>query len=65
VILSLFNESENPPSNNEMVEISILSINFDRNEYKSLSIFIYHCPDLLALTEIDELDINKEFINFK
>jgi hypothetical protein len=65
IISSLFNESENPSSNNKIVEISIPSINFDRNKYKSLSIFIYHCPNLLVLTKIDESDINKEFINFK
>jgi hypothetical protein len=48
-----------------MIEISIPSINFDRNEYESLSIFIYHCPNLLTLIKMDESDINKEFINFK
>jgi hypothetical protein len=65
MILFLFNESEDPLSNSEMIEISISLINFDRNEYKSLSIFIYHYPDLLALTKMDESDINKKFINFK
>jgi hypothetical protein len=48
-----------------MVEISIPLIDFGRDEYESLSIFIYYCPDVLALTKIDELDINKEFIDFK
>jgi hypothetical protein len=65
MILFLFNESENPSSNNEIIEISISSINFDRNEYKLFSIFIYHYPDLLTLIKIDESDINKKFINFK
>jgi hypothetical protein len=65
VISSLFNESKDPPSNNEMVEISIPLINFDRNKYKLLSIFIYHCSDVLALTKINELDINKKFIDLK
>jgi hypothetical protein len=65
IISSLFNESEDPSSNNEMIEISIPSINFDRDEYVLFFIFIYHCPDLLALTKINELDINKEFINLK
>jgi hypothetical protein len=65
MILSLFNESENPSSNNKMIEISIPLINFNRDEYKSLSIFIYHCPNLLALIKVNESDINKEFINFE
>jgi hypothetical protein len=65
VILFSFSKSEDSPSNNKMVEISISSINFDRNEYKSFFIFIYHCPNVLALAKIDESDINKEFINFK
>jgi hypothetical protein len=65
VTSSLFNESENPSFNNEMVEISIPSINSDRDEYESFFIFIYHCPDILVLTKIDESDINKEFIDFK
>jgi hypothetical protein len=65
MILSLFNESEDPSSNNKMIEISILPIDFDRNKYKSFSIFIYYCPNLLALIKVDELNINKEFINFK
>jgi hypothetical protein len=50
MILSLFNESEDPLSNNEMIEISIPPIDFNRDEYKLLSIFIYHCPNILALT---------------
>jgi hypothetical protein len=65
IILSLFNESEDFSSNNEIIEISIPSINFDRNEYESLFIFIYHYPDLLALIKINESDINKKFINLK
>jgi hypothetical protein len=65
ITLSLFNKSEDPLSNSEMIEISIPSINFDRDKYKSLSIFIYHCPDLLALIKMDESDINKKFINLK
>jgi hypothetical protein len=65
VILSLFNESEDSLSNNEMVEISIPLINFDKDEYKLFSIFIYHYPDVLTLTKIDKSDINKEFIDLK
>jgi hypothetical protein len=65
IIISLFNESEDPSSNNKIIEISISLINFDRDEYKSFSIFIYHCSNLLALIKINELNINKEFINFK
>jgi hypothetical protein len=65
IILSLFNESEDPSSNNEIIEILISPINFNRNKYESLFIFIYYYPDLLALIKIDESDINKEFINFK
>jgi hypothetical protein len=65
VISSLFNESEDLLSNNEMVEILISLINFDRDEYESLFIFIYYCPDVLILTKMDESDINKEFIDFK
>jgi hypothetical protein len=65
VISSLFNESEDPSSNNKMIEISISLINFNKDEYKSLSIFIYQCLNILALIEINESDINKEFINFK
>jgi hypothetical protein len=38
---SLFNESEDPSSNNKIIEISIPPINFNRNKYKSLSIFIH------------------------
>jgi hypothetical protein len=65
VILLLFNESEDLSSNNEMIEISISLINFNRNEYKLFFIFIHHCLNLLALIKVNELDINKEFINFK
>jgi hypothetical protein len=65
ILLFLFNESEDPSSNNKIVEISISPINFDRDEYKSFSIFIYYCPNLLALSKINESDINKEFINLK
>jgi hypothetical protein len=65
MISFLFNESEDPLSNSEIIEISISSIDFDRDEYESLSIFIYYYPNVLALTKIDESDINKEFINFK
>jgi hypothetical protein len=65
MILSLFNESENPSSNNKMIEISISPINFNKDEYKSFSIFIYQYPNILALIEMNESDINKEFINFK
>jgi hypothetical protein len=65
IISSLLNESEDPLSNSKMVKISIPPINFNRDEYKSLFIFIYYCPDVLALIKMDESDINKEFINFK
>jgi hypothetical protein len=65
MILSLFNESEDPSFNNEIIEILIPLINFDKDKYKSLSIFIYHCPDVLALIEMDESDINKKFFNLK
>jgi hypothetical protein len=65
MILSLLNESEDPLSNNKIIEVSIPLINFDRDEYKSLFIFIYYCSDLLALIKMDESDINKKFINFK
>jgi hypothetical protein len=65
VILSLFNESEDSSSNNKMIEISIPLINFDRNKYELFSIFIYYCPNLLALIKVNKLDINKKFINFK
>jgi hypothetical protein len=65
MILFLFNESENPSSNNKMIEISIPLIDFDRDEYELFFIFIYHCPDLLILIKMDESNINKEFINLK
>jgi hypothetical protein len=65
IILSLFNESEDSSSNNKMIEISIPLIDFNKNEYKSLSIFIYQYPNMLALIEVNESDINKEFINLK
>jgi hypothetical protein len=59
MILSLFNESEDPSSNNKIIEVLIPSIDFNKNEYKSLSIFIYQYPNILALTEMNELNINK------
>jgi hypothetical protein len=65
MILSLLNESEDPSSNNKIIEISIPSINFNKDEYESLFIFIHQYPNMLALTEINESDINKKFINFK
>jgi hypothetical protein len=65
ITLFIYNESEDPSSNNEIVEISISLIDFDRDEYESFSIFIYYYPYRLALIKIDESDINKEFINFK
>jgi hypothetical protein len=65
MISSLINESEDSSFNNKIIKISIPPINFNRNEYESLFIFIYYCPNLLALTKMNELDINKEFINFK
>jgi hypothetical protein len=65
VILSLFNESEDPSFNSEMIEISNLLINFGRNKYESFFIFIYYCPNVSALIKINESDINKEFIDFK
>jgi hypothetical protein len=65
MILSLFNESEDPSSNNKIIEISILPINFNKDEYKSLSIFIYQYPNMLVLIEVNELNINKKFINLK
>jgi hypothetical protein len=65
MILFLFNESKDSSSNNKIIEILIPLINFNRNEYESFSIFIYYCLNMLVLTEINELDINKEFINFK
>jgi hypothetical protein len=64
MISSLLNESEDP-SSNKMIEISIPSIDFNRDEYEPLSIFIHHCPNLLALINMNESDINKEFINLK
>jgi hypothetical protein len=67
MILSLFNKSEDPLSNSEMVKISISSISsidFDRNKYKLFFIFIYYCPDVLVLIKMNESDRNKEFINF-
>jgi hypothetical protein len=65
MILSLFNESEDPSFNNKIIEISIPSIDFNRDEYELFSIFIYYCPNLLALIKVNESDINKKFINFK
>jgi hypothetical protein len=65
MILSLLNESEDPSSNNEMIEISIPLINFNRDKYELFSIFIHYCLNLLILTKVNESDINKEFINFK
>jgi hypothetical protein len=65
IILFLFNESEDLSSNNKMIEVSISPINFERNKYESLFIFIYYCSNLLVLTKMNESDINKEFINFK
>jgi hypothetical protein len=41
MISSLFNESEDPSSNNKIIEISIPPINFNKNEYESFSIFIH------------------------
>jgi hypothetical protein len=41
MISFLFNESKDPSSNNKIIEISIPSINFNKDEYESLSIFIY------------------------
>jgi hypothetical protein len=60
MISSLFNESEHPTSNNEIVEVSISLIDFDRNKYKSLFIFIYHYPDVLALIKMDESNIQQK-----
>jgi hypothetical protein len=65
MISFLFNESEDPSSNSKIIQISFPSINFDRNKYESLTIFIYYCPNLLILIKMDESDINKKFINFK
>jgi hypothetical protein len=59
IILFLFNESKDPSSNNEIIEISIPSINLDRDEYESFSIFIYYCPDLLALIKMDNQILTK------
>jgi hypothetical protein len=41
IILSLFNESEDPSSNNKIIEISIPPIDFNKNEYKLFFIFIH------------------------
>jgi hypothetical protein len=41
MISSLFNESEDPSSNNKIIEISIPPINFNKDEYESFSIFIH------------------------
>jgi hypothetical protein len=65
MILSLFNESKDPSSNNKIIEISIPPINFNRDKYELFFIFIHHYLNLLTLTNINESDINKEFINFK
>jgi hypothetical protein len=65
MILSLFNESEDPSSNNKIIEILISLINFNRDEYESLSIFIHQYPNILVLIEVNESDINKKFINLK
>jgi hypothetical protein len=65
MISSLFNESEDPSSNNEIIEISIPLINFNKDEYKPFSIFIHQYPNILTLTEVNESDINKKFINLK
>jgi hypothetical protein len=63
--LFLFNESEDPSSNNEIIKISIPSINFNKDKYELLSIFIHQYPNMLTLTEVNESNINKEFINLK
>jgi hypothetical protein len=65
MILFLFNESEDPPFNNEMIEISISLIDFDRDKYELFFIFIYYCPDVLALIKVNESDINKVFIDVR
>jgi hypothetical protein len=65
IISFLFNELKDFLSNNNLIKISISLINFDRDKYKSLFIFIYHCPDILILIKMNESDINKEFINLK
>jgi hypothetical protein len=41
MISFLFNESEDPSSNNKMIEISISPIDFNKDKYELLSIFIY------------------------
>jgi hypothetical protein len=41
MISFLFNESEDFSSNNKMIEISISLINFNKDEYESLFIFIH------------------------
>jgi hypothetical protein len=65
IISFLFNESENLSSNNKIIEISIPSINFNKNEYESFFIFIHYYPNLLTLIKVNESDINKKFINLK
>jgi hypothetical protein len=41
IILSLFNESEDPSSNNKIIEISISPIDFNKDKYELLFIFIH------------------------
>jgi hypothetical protein len=41
MISFLFNESKNPSSNNKMIKISIPPINFNKDKYKPVSIFIH------------------------
>jgi hypothetical protein len=65
IISSLLNESEDPSSNNKIIEISIPPIDFNRNKYEPFSIFIYYYLNLLALIKVNESDINKKFINLK
>jgi hypothetical protein len=65
IILFLFNESEDPSSNNKIIENSIPPIDFNKDKYKLFSIFIYQYPNILALIEMNESDINNEFINLK
>jgi hypothetical protein len=65
MISFLLNESKDLSFNNKIIKISIPLINFNKNKYKSLSIFIHHYLNLLALIKVNESDINKEFINFK
>jgi hypothetical protein len=60
IISSLFNKSKDLSFNNEIIEISIPSINFNKDEYESFSIFIHHCPNLLTLTKMNESDVNKK-----